>query len=305
MRAGHTLACVKDPRELYEVVPETWQEVQGAGAPMLHLLDGFLDAGRVTHGVAAHLLRTCHPERLATFDVDAVHDYRSRRPVMTFDTYRWTGIQPPVLAIERLTDALGRAFLLMHGQEPDSQWERMAQATLTIASEVGVGRLYTVTGIPMAVPHTRPTGITRHATQEELVHDNPPLIDRMDVPGQWSALLQLRAGEAGRIAMGYVAHVPHYLSQVYFPQSAKAVLQAFMNDTGLVIPLTGLDDEIRDSLDLINSEVEGSPETGELVSALEDAFDTAHERATPVPTADEIAAEFEKFLQDREQDQNP
>ena len=36
-----------------------------------------------------------------------------------------------------------------------------------------------------------------------------------------------------------------------------------------------------------------------LVSALEDAFDTAHERATPVP-ADEIAAEFE-FLQDREQ----
>lgn len=105
--------------------------------------------------------------------------------------------------------------------------------------------------------------------------------------------------------MGYVAHVPHYLSQVYFPQSAKAVLQAFMNDTGLVIPLTGLDDEIRDSLDLINSEVEGSPETGELVSALEDAFDTAHERATPVPTADEIAAEFEKFLQDREQDQNP
>ncbi len=106
---------------------------------MLHLLDGFLDAGRVTHGLSAHLLKTCHPERLATFDVDAVHDYRSRRPIMTFDTYRWTAIQPPVLAIDRLTDALGHAFLLMHGQEPDGQWERMAQATLTIASEIGVG----------------------------------------------------------------------------------------------------------------------------------------------------------------------
>jgi hypothetical protein len=41
------------------------------------------------------------------------------------------------------------------------------------------------------------------------------------------------------------------------------------------------------------------------VAALEDAFDTATDRAMPVPSADEIAAEFEKFLADREQDQNP
>jgi hypothetical protein len=63
--------------------------------------------------------------------------------------------------------------------------------------------------------------------------------------------------------------------------------------------------EIVENNELIDAEVAGSGETSELVAALEDAFDTAHDRATPVPTADEIAAEFEKFLADREQDQNP
>jgi hypothetical protein len=290
---------------LYDVVPETWETVRGVDAPLIHLLDGFLDAGRVPHGTAAHLLRTCHPERVATFDVDVLHDYRSRRPIMTFDTYHWTAIQMPHLVLDRLTDEAGRPFLLMHGQEPDSRWERMVTTTLAICDELGVSRLYTGAGIPLAVPHTRPTGITRHATSQDLAHDNPPLIERMDVPGQWSAMLELRAGEVGRVAMGYVAHVPHYLSQVQFPQAVKVVLQSLMDDTGLRIPLGDLDDEIAENAELIDAEVAGSPETGELVAALEDAFDTAHDRIAPVPTADEIAAEVEKFLADREQDQNP
>jgi hypothetical protein len=181
----------------------------------------------------------------------------------------------------------------------------MVTATLAICEELGVSRLYTVAGIPLAVPHTRPTGITRHATLQDLAHDNPPLIDRMDVPGQWSAMLELRAGEAGRVAMGYVAHVPHYLSQVQFPQAVKVVLQSLMQDTGLRVPIGDLDEEIVENAELIDAEVAGSAETGELVAALEDAFDTAHDRIAPVPTADEIAAEVEKFLADREQDQNP
>jgi hypothetical protein len=302
---GRSLGIVNEARDLYDVVPETWDMVRGIDAPLIHLLDGFLDAGRVTHATAAHLLSTCNPERVATFDIDVLHDFRSRRPIMTFDTYHWTAIQMPHLVLDKLTDQTGRPFLLMHGQEPDSRWERMVTATLGICEELGVSRLYTAAGIPLAVPHTRPTGITLHATLQDLAHDNPPLIDRMDVPGQWSAMLELRAGEAGRVAMGYVAHVPHYLSQVQFPQAVKVVLESLMEDTRLRIPLAGLDDEVAENQELIDAEVAGSPETSELVAALEDAFDTAHDRDAPMPSADEIAAEFEKFLADREQDQNP
>lgn len=291
---------MKDPRELFEAVEPGWSDVKGLGVPMLHLLDGFLDSGRVLFGATRHLLRTCDPARVVTFAVDELHDYRSRRPVMTFDTYRWLSAKTPELVIDRLTDATGRPFLLMHGSEPDTMWETTIAATLQICDELGVGNLYTLGGIPLAVPHTRPTGLTRHSTDENLVHDNPPLIERMDVPAQWSALFQLRAGEAGRVGSGYVAHVPHYLSQVYFPQALTVALEALMDDSGLVLPLTGLPEETAESFSLINDEMASSTETQELVAALEEAFDAAHTRIAPVPTADEIGAEFERFLAERE-----
>ena len=289
---------MRDPRELYTTEPGDWSEL--AEAPLLHLLNGFLDSGRVLQGAVRHQEQTCSPVRVATFDTDELHDYRSRRPVMTFDTYRWVGVQPPQLVLDRLTDAEGRPFLLLHGAEPDAQWERSIAAVLSVCDDLRVGSLYTLGGIPLAVPHTRPTGITRHSTDEQLVHDNPPLIERMDVPAQWSSLFQLRAGEAGRCASGYVVHVPHYLSQVYFPQALVVALQALMDDTGLVVPLAGLAEEAAESLDLINKEIASSAETQELVGALEEAFDAAHIRVAPVPTADEIGAELERFLAERE-----
>ncbi len=291
---------MRDPRELYEISPGPWAEIRGQGVPVIHLLEGFLDAGRVLQGTARHLLRSSDPVRVATFDIDQLHDYRSRRPVMTFDTFQWVGVVEPKLVLDQLTDATGRPYLLLHGPEPDSQWERTIQAVLGICDELGAGRLYTVTGIPMAVPHSRPIGLTRTATDEGLVHDNPPLIERMDVPGHWSGLLQYRAGQAGRVGMGYVAHVPHYLSQVYFPQALSVVLDGLMDDTGLVIPSLTLKDEMTETLDLINGEIEQSADTKELVQALEEAYDTATESVVPVPTADEIGAEFERFLAERE-----
>ena len=61
MSLGRSLENVNEPRDLYDVVPELWELVRGVDAPLIHLLDGFLDAGKVTHGMAAHLLRTCNP----------------------------------------------------------------------------------------------------------------------------------------------------------------------------------------------------------------------------------------------------
>lgn len=292
---------MKDPRELYELEPGVAASLRGSGVPFLHLFEGFIDAGRVLHQFSEHLLRVCDRVRVATFDVDLLHDYRSRRPVMTFDTYRWTGVKPFELVVDLLRDANGRPFLLMHGPEPDVQWERACAAVLSLADTVGAGRLYTASGIPLAVPHTRDTGLTRTATEAGLAADNPPLIGRVEVPGQFSALLQYRAELAGRVAMGYVVHVPHYLSQAPYPRGLVRILDALMDDTGLVIPPTGLAEEIAETDEMLAGELASNPETAELVRALEDAYDATAERIVPVPTADEIGAELERFLAEREQ----
>lgn len=291
---------VKDPRALYELEPGVAASLRGSGVPLIHLFEGFLDAGRVLQGLSSHLLKVSEPERVATFDIDVLHDYRSRRPVMTFDTYRWTGVRQFELVVDLLRDATGRPYLLLHGPEPDVQWERVCAAILMLADALGVGRLYTASGIPLAVPHTRPSGLTRTATEEGLAAGNPPLIERVEVPGHLSALLQLRAEQAGRVAMGYVVHVPHYLTQVPYPRSVVKALDALMDDTGLVISHAGLDEAVAETDEMLAGELENNQETAELVKALEEAFDVTQERIIPVPTADEIGAELERYLAERD-----
>jgi hypothetical protein len=80
--------------------------------------------------------------------------------------------------------------------------------------------------VPMGVPHTRPVIITTHGVRNELV-DRPNMWQgQLMVPASAQSVLELRLGQWGYDAMGYVAHVPHYLAQVDFPAAAVALLEA-------------------------------------------------------------------------------
>ena len=69
-------------------------------------------AGRL---LSAHLLGTLDHEQVATFDMDALIDYRSRRPTMTFVKDHWESYEAPELAIYLMHDATGAPFLLLNG----------------------------------------------------------------------------------------------------------------------------------------------------------------------------------------------
>ena len=89
----------RNPEELYELGPAA---PDIAGAPMLHYLEGFIDAGTAGRLLAEHLLRAFPRETVARFDTDRLIDYRSRRPLMTYDNSRWESYEPPELALHLL-----------------------------------------------------------------------------------------------------------------------------------------------------------------------------------------------------------
>ena len=92
----------------------------------------------------------------------------------------------------------------------------------------------------MAVPHTRPTLVTGHATDPDRAPGNPVWIDRVTVPGSFSAALEFLAGRRGLFARGFVAHVPHYLAPGTYPPAALAVLERMRDVTGLDLPVDPL-----------------------------------------------------------------
>ena len=299
---GHgTVADVLDPRLLYTVNPGVWDSLAGHRPVLLHLLEGYIDAGSVIHTASRYLLEQCEHEVLVEFDHDQLHDYRSRRPQMVFDTNHWVSMTDYSLAIHKVTDAAGTPFLLLTGPEPDTQWNRTCAAILGIAERLGVDALIAASGVPMTVPHTRPTLVTAHATDPGLASGNPMWIDRVQIPGSFSHMLEFRAGEAGLVGRGFVAHVPHYLAQTSFPQATAAVLARISEVTGLVIPTDELQERIATNLATIASETADDTEFPAVVAALEEQYDQlSASGAARVPSAEEIGAAVEQFLAEQD-----
>lgn len=295
---------MQDPAALYRLEADT--ALGDLSAPTLLLaLGGYLDAGHSQKLLTEHLLAVLDHTVVATFDLDQLVDYRARRPVMTFSRDHWVDYADPSLLLYRLVDDAGTPFLLLSGPEPDYQWERVSEAVLGLVRALGVQLTVTVHGIPMAVPHTRPTEATVHATVPHL-RTGPRLFGTMSLPGSLAALIELRLGELEREAVGYAVHVPHYLAQSDYPAAALHGLRAFTEVAGLDVPASRLELAAADSEHAIAAEVEASAEAAQVVLALEEQYDARHAadveppgiEESELPTADQLGAEFEAFLRE-------
>lgn len=291
-----------DPEGLYEIAADV--DVP-PGLVLLEALDGFIDIAGVSKAARDHLLATLPNEVVATFDVDQVVDYRARRPLLTFDRDHWSGYADPVLAIHLVTDAEGNRFLLLSGPEPDVQWERFIAAVRAIVERFEVRLVIGMQAIPMAVPHTRPVGITAHGSRPELVSGYEPWVDQVHVPGSAGSLLEYRLGAAGLDAMGFAVHVPQYLAQAEFPQASATLLEAVAKVAGLVLPVDALTEAGTRIRGEIDAQVERSEEIAAVVAGLERQYDALVESRLrqnlldgdeSLPSGEELGAELERFL---------
>jgi predicted ATP-grasp superfamily ATP-dependent carboligase len=293
-----------DPEELFEL---TQAAPEAADAPLLHHLEGFIDAGGAGRLLAEHLLEDYEHETVARFDADRLIDYRSRRPLMTYEDSHWAAYEAPELSLHLIRDTKDQPFLLLTGPEPDHEWELFTAAVRSLAERLNAGPAISFLGIPAGVPHTRPLGVIAHGTREGLVTGSQRLPNRIQLPGSAAALLELRLGEAGRDALGFAVQVPHYLAQAVYPGAALVLLGQICEFTGLDLPGVDLQVAAERTNEAIEKQISESAEVAELVRALEQQFDAAAEdqdsllaEGEEVPTGDEIAAQFERFLADQQ-----
>ena len=283
----------------------------GRGPVLIHALEGFSDAGHAIRLAAEHLRNTLDTELVASFAIDELLDYRSRRPLMTFKTDHFTHYDDPQLNLYALHDSLGTPFLLLAGLEPDLKWERFVTAVRLLAERLGVRQTIGLGTIPMAVPHTRPVSMTAHSNNRELISDHQPWVGEVQVPGSASNLLEYRMAQHGHEVLGFTVHVPHYLAQTDYPAAAEALLEQVARTASLAVPLRALTDAGASVRTKIDEQVEASAEVAQVVTALErqyDAFVAAQENRSllahdeELPSGEELAGEFERFLAQHAED---
>jgi hypothetical protein len=277
----------------------------GRGPVLIHALEGFSDAGHAIRLAARHLKNTLDTELVASFAIDELLDYRSRRPLMTFKTDHFTDYEEPELSLYALNDSVGTPFLLLAGMEPDLRWERFITAVRLLAEKLGVRQTIGLGAIPMAVPHTRPITLTAHSNNKQLIAGHTPWVGEVQVPGSVSNLLEYRMAKHGHDVVGFTVHVPHYLAQTDYPPAAEALLNQVAQSGSLQLPLTALSEAAAEVHAKIEEQVGASAEVAQVVEALErqyDAFIAAQENRSllahdeDLPSGDELGAEFERFL---------
>lgn len=283
------------------------------GLPLVMLLTGFTDAGNAVSGLIEHLRETADPQPIAIFDNDMLLDYRARRPVISFDQDHLTEFRPARLELSLATDALGQPFLLLSGYEPDFAWNAFATTVLDLAAEFAVSGISWVHSIAMPVPHTRPIGTTVSGNRRDLAGVHSVWRPRTQVPATAGHLLEFRFVERGDRAVGFVLLVPHYLAETENPDAVIAAAEKLMAATGLVLMLDDVQARREDYLAKVDEQELGNDELQQMVHNLERRYDAYMAGRNPedgsydeggfnerdLPSADELAAELERYLASR------
>ena len=294
---------MRDPRSLFELNPDV---VVPSGLPLVAGLTGFADAGGAVAQTTEYLLSTLDTTVVATFDADELLDYRARRPIIMFEGDHLTDYRPLRLSLDLARDEIGQPFLLLTGYEPDFQWERFSAAVLGLIEQLEVGSTTWINSIPMPVPHTRPIGVTVSGNRADLIEAMSVWRPTTQVPANALHLVEYRLQDLEHPTTGFVLLVPHYLADAEYPSAAIAALEAVSASTGRIFPTDALREQGRDFLARIDEQVAENGELAKLVHTLEERHDSYMEGTTlrspltdedgELPSADEIAAELEKFL---------
>ncbi|SJN23567.1 hypothetical protein FM104_04085 [Microbacterium esteraromaticum] len=294
---------------------ELYESIAGApdvptGLPLVILLTGFTDAGNAVSNLIEHLYATTEPQPLIAFDNDVLLDYRARRPVIVFDQDHLSEYRPARLDLSLAHDALGQPFLLLSGYEPDFAWNAFTESVVGFIDAFQVSTVSWVHSIAMPVPHTRPLGTTVSGNRRELAAAHSVWRPRTQVPATVGHLLEYRLVEHEVQVAGFVLLVPHYLADTDYPDTVIAAADKLMLATGLVLRMDDVQARRDEYFERVDEQLHGSDELMQMVHTLERRYDAymagrdedgedAAFDERDLPSADELAAELERYLATR------
>jgi proteasome assembly chaperone (PAC2) family protein len=271
---------------IYEI-----QSDESLAAPVLiQALSGWVDVGSAGTLAAARLVDD--GELVATFDTDALFDYRTNRPILDIYDASMKELAWPELSVRRASYG-GRDLLVLTGTEPDLRWKEFASAVREVSLRLGVTQLISLGAVPAAIPHTIPTPVLATASDRSLLaKDIPVLAGAMRVPSAAVSVNDLYLSEAGVPTVGFWAQVPHYVAALYHA-GAVALLRRTAEHLLIDIPIEDFEEEARNQRAQLDQIVDARPEAKAYVERLEQMADEQQ-----VPSGEEIAAELERFLRE-------
>lgn len=285
------------------VLTTAFDELAPLHRPILVLaLRGLFDIAEVATDAVDTLAEGRVATVVASIDPDPFYDFTQERPQVVMDHAEMRQVQWPEneFCVARFPGG-AHDLVLLSGVEPHLRYATFADAIIRVAAELSCEMVVTLGAAPEAVPHTRAPNVVGSSTNDGLVRALG--LSRPQYQGVTGlvGVLQQRLDAAGIPAVSIRVGVPHYLGNAKHPQASSALLRHLEHVLGVPTGHAALNEDAMRWRSLHDEAVAEDDQAASYVDMLERDYDRRMEAA--MPSADDLAAELEKFL--REQRDNP
>lgn len=241
---------------------------------------------------------------IASIDPDPFFDFTQERPEVYLDEDDDRQVRWPANEF-RIARYPGRAhdLVVLSGVEPHLRYATFADCIIEVAEQLGCQVVVTVGAAAEAVPHTRMPLVVGSSTNEGLVRALG--LSRPQYQGVTGlvGVLQERLDRRGLPAISLRVGVPHYLGNAKHPKSSAALLRHLEHVLDVPTGHGRLTDDVGRWQALHDEAVADDMQASAYLRLLEAEYDRRTEAS--LPTADDLAADFERFLREQRGDPDP
>jgi proteasome assembly chaperone (PAC2) family protein len=266
---------------------------------------GWNDAASAATAALEAVAAALDAQVVARIDPEEFYDFQVNRPTIRMIEGQTREIDWPantLLAVRVPTAE--RDLALLSGIEPNVRWRTFADSIVGAAERLGVEMVITLGALIADVAHTRAVPITGLASDPELVERLGLSRSSYEGPTGIVGVLHDACRRHGLVSASLWAAVPHYVAAVPNPKAALALLRRLEGLTGVAVEASELEDATGRFEEQVDQAVAANPEIEELVRNLEASQEESVEFGQEVPSADDIAQEFQQFLRQRGRDKN-
>ncbi len=271
---------------------------------MVLALRGLFDIAEVATDAVDTLAQDRVAAVVASIDPDPFFDFTQERPQVVMDHAELRSVVWPdnEFRVARYP-GFAHDLVLLSGVEPHLRYATFADAIIEVARALGCKVVVTLGAAPEAIPHSRPPTVVGSSTNDGLVRALG--LSRPQYQGVTGlvGVLQERLDRAGIPAVSLRVGVPHYLGNAKHPQSSAALLSHLEKVIGIPTGHAALAEDAMRWRSLHDEAVAEDDHASSYVAMLEHDYDRKAE--ADLPTGDDLAAEFEKFLREQRDDPDP
>jgi proteasome assembly chaperone (PAC2) family protein len=283
-----------------------WEDdVPELRSPTLVLaFSGWNDAASAATAALEAVAASLDSEVVARIDPEDFYDFQVNRPTIRLIEGEARHIDWPantLLSVQVPTAE--RDLVLLSGVEPNVRWRTFADSIIGAAERLGVQMVVSLGALMADVAHTRPVPITGLASDPDLVERLGMSRSSYEGPTGIVGVIHDACRRHGMTSASLWAAVPHYVAAVPNPKAALALLRRLEGLTGVAVEASELEDASDRFTEQVDQAVGANPEIEELVRNLEASQEEDYQITQEMPSGDDIANEFQRFLRQRGPDE--